>query len=126
MTSTQTDEKVAPELIELHLADKPDGPGAAVMFATGFGIFVMGLFVVLSEMSEGIHDLLGNMDFGAGVGPLAGKAIFGVIGFVVSWIVLHSMWKDKDVDIKRMFWIGLVLGVVGALFMFPPVFLAFA
>jgi len=126
MTSTQTDEKAAPELIELHLADKPDGPGAAVMLATGLGIFVMGLFTILSEVSEPIHDLLGNMDFGAGVGPLAGKSIFGVIGFFASWVVLHSMWKNKDVDIKRMFWIGLALGVVGAVFMLPPVFLAFA
>jgi hypothetical protein len=36
------------------------------------------------------------------------------------------MWRDKDVNIKKMFWIGLGLGVVGALLMFPPVFLAFA
>lgn len=117
---------VAPELADLNLADKPDGPGAAAMLAAGIGIFVTGLFTVLSEMSEGIHDLLGDMDFGVGVGPLAGKTTFGVIGFIAAWVILGYMWKDKEVDIKRMFWIGFVLGVVGALFMFPPVFLAFA
>jgi len=126
MTNTKTDVQVAPELAELNLADKPDGPGAAAMLATGIGIFVLGLFTILSEMSEPIHDLLGNMDFGVGVGPLAGKSIFGVIGFFGSWAVLHTMWKNKDVDIKRMFWIGLILGVLGAIFMLPPVFLAFA
>lgn len=126
MTTTKTDEQIAPELAELHLADKPDGPGAAAMIATGVGIFVMGLFTVLSEISGPIHDLLGDMDFGVGVGPLAGKSTFGVIGFLASWVVLHLMWKDKDVDIKKMFWIGLALGVLGAILMLPPVFLAFA
>lgn len=126
MTTTKTDEQVAPELIELHLEDKPDGPGAAAMLSAGIGIFVMGLFTILSEMSEPIHDLLGNMDFGVGVGPLAGKSTFGVIGFFASWAILHTMWKNKEIDIKRMFWIGLVLGVLGAVFMVPQVFLAFA
>jgi hypothetical protein len=60
------------------------------------------------------------------VGPLAGKTIMGTIAFFVSWLVLGILWKDKEVDIKRMFWIGLVLGVLGAVFMLPPVFRAFA
>jgi hypothetical protein len=29
-------------------------------------------------------------------------------------------------NIKRVFWIGLVLGVLGGVLTFPPVFLAFA
>jgi hypothetical protein len=126
MATTKDDVAVEPELAALNLEDKPDGPGAAAMLAAGIGIFLLGLFTVLSEMSEPIHDLLGKMDFGAGVGPLAGKTILGAIGFFASWVILHVMWRDKDVSIKKMFWIGLGLGVVGALLMFPPVFLAFA
>lgn len=35
--------EIPAELTSLDLADKPDGPGAAVMVSTGLGIFVLGL-----------------------------------------------------------------------------------
>jgi hypothetical protein len=125
-TPSHHDTDVAPELADLGLADKPDGPGAAAMLAAGIGIFVLGLFTVLSEVSEGIHTFLGDLAGDSGVGPLAGKTIMGVVGFFGSWLILGILWKNKNVDIKRMFWIGLVLGILGAVFMLPPVFLAFA
>jgi len=120
------DEAIAPELADLHLEDKPDGPGAAAMLSAGIGIFVLGLFTVLSEASEPIHDFLDEFQFGRGVGPLAGKTILAIIAYFVSWIVLHMAWRTKDVDIKRYFYMGLALGLLGALFMFPPFFLLFA
>ncbi|MFQ5522057.1 MAG: hypothetical protein ACE5F5_00570 [Acidimicrobiia bacterium] len=59
-----------PELAELGLEDKPDGPGAAAMVAAGLSILIMGLFTLLSEISEGVHEFLAAFDFGVGVGPL--------------------------------------------------------
>jgi hypothetical protein len=35
------------------------------------------------------------------------------------------MWKDKDVDLKKAFYIGAGFGVVGMIFMFPPFFTLF-
>lgn len=120
--TTNRDVEVAPELAPLDLPDKPDGPAAAVMLAAGLGVFTMGLFTTLGVISEAIHDFLAAFEVGRGVGPLAGKSVLATLVFFVSWVVLHYMWKDKDVDIKRIFWIGLALGVVGAVLMFPPVF----
>ena len=120
------DTKVAPELDELHLPDKPDGPAAAVMLSAGIGIFVLGLMTLLNEMSEGINKFLLSFEMGRGVGPLAGKTILGALAFFVSWLVLGLAWRKRNIDIKRMFWVGLVLGVLGAVLMFPPVFEAFA
>jgi len=39
----------SPELAPLNLADKPDGPGAAMMISAGFGVFVLG-FLALSAL----------------------------------------------------------------------------
>jgi len=50
------DEQVAAELADLHLHDKPDGPGAAMMVSAGIGIFALGLLTVLAEASEDIRD----------------------------------------------------------------------
>ena len=116
----------APEVDALHLDERPDGPGAAAMLAAGIGIFVTGLFTVLSEASVPIHDWLGSLEFGRGVGPLAGKTILGTLSFFASWIVLGMAWRTKDLDVRRWFWIAVALGVVGAALMFPPVFQAFA
>lgn len=124
-TLTHHDESI-PELAELKLADKPDGPGAAAMVAAGFGTFVLGLATSLNEASEGLHDFFEGFSGETGVGPLAGKTIVATIGFFLSWLVLGVLWKDKDVDIKKAFWVGLVLGLIGAVLTFPPVFEAFA
>lgn len=117
---------MAPELRDLELPDKPDGPGAAAIISAGIGIFVLGLFTALSEASEGIHDFLGDMAFDQGVGPLAGKSILATLAFFISWGILGLSLKDNEVDIKRSFWLGLGLGIVGAILTFPPVFTAFA
>jgi len=126
MTSTHHDAETVPELADLHLVDKPDGPGAAAILAAGIGIFVLGLLTTLNEMSEGIHTFLDAFDGDGGVGPLSGKTILATVAYFGSWAVLWVLWRNKDIDIKKTFWIGLGLGVVGTVLMFPPVFQAFA
>lgn len=126
MTSTHHDTEIAPELADLHLVDKPDGPGAAAILAAGIGIFVLGLLTTLNEVSEGIHSFLDAFDGDGGVGPLSGKTILATVAFFVSWAILWGLWRNKGIDIKRIFWIGLGLGVAGTVLMFPPVFQAFA
>ncbi len=123
--TTRHDIDAAPELRELNLADKHDGPGAAAIVAAGIGVFTLGLFTVLAEVSAGIHDFLESMAFGQPVGPLAGKTILASLAFFVSWLILGMMWKDKDPDIKKKFWLGFWLGILGAIMTFPPVFTAF-
>jgi hypothetical protein len=125
MVNVHHDEQTAPELEQLNLPDRPDGPGAAAMLATGIGIFILGLATLLNEVSTGLHDLFEAMQMGRGVGPLAGKTIVAVIGWGIAWIILAAIWKGKEVGIKRVFWISLVLGVIGFVLTFPPVFLAF-
>jgi hypothetical protein len=126
MTSINRDAETAPELADLHLVEKPDGPGAAGILAAGIGIFVLGLLTTLNEMSEGIHSFLDGFDGDGGVGPLSGKTILATVAFFVSWAILWGLWRNKNIDIKRTFWIGLGLGLVGTVLMFPPVFRAFA
>jgi hypothetical protein len=120
------DEEHAPELAELRLADRPDGPAAAAMLAAGIGIFGLGLLTVLSEVSVPIHDFLEQLEFGRGVGPLAGKTTLAVLAWALSWIVLALAWRGRDVNLKAWFTTALVLGILGVLGTFPPIFLSFA
>lgn len=127
MTSTHTDHdiEVAPELAGLDLVDKPDGPGAAVMLAAGIGVFVLGVLTTAAVISSSVKDFLLKWEWGQGVGPLAGKTTLASIAFFASWVGLHLLWRDKDIDIKRVFAVALGLGLLGALGTFPTFFEAF-
>jgi hypothetical protein len=108
---------------------KPNGPVAAVFVASGIGSFVLGLFVTLNEMSEDVNQFLrfdANYGLGSGVGPLSGKVALAVIAFVVSWVILHIVWRGKELAWSKVFIASLVLVGLGFALTFPPIFLLFA
>lgn len=120
------DDEIAPELASLDLPDKPDGPGAAMMVSAGIGIFVLGVLTVLAEASEDAKTWLVKWEWGQGVGSLAGKTTIASLAYVLSLVVLWAVWRQKDTDLKKAFYVGLGLGVLGAIGTFPTFFQAFA
>lgn len=108
---------------------KPSGPVAAAFVASGIGSLVLGIFTTLNEMNPDINSFLrfdANFGIGSGVGPLSGKVIVAVIAFAIAWVVLHLLWRGKEVNFGRAFLASLILVGLGFLLTFPPVFQAFA
>lgn len=104
---------------------KPNGPVAAAFIAAGIGSLVMGLTVVLNEISTAISGFLrfdANWGIGSGVGPLSGKAILATLAFIVSWVVLHLVLRRREVDFPRALVVALVLVGLGFALTFPPIF----
>ncbi len=128
MTTTAQDIQVAPELEPLNLKDKDDGPGAAMMLAAGFGILVLGILTVIPEFESAasFKTWLQSWEWGMGVGPLAGKTTIATIAYFGGLISMWALWRNKDVNIRIAFYVGLGMGIVGALFTFPPFFQIFA
>ena len=107
---------------------KPNGPVAAAFVAAGIGSLVLGLFVVLNEVSTDINDFLkfdANYGVGTGVGPLSGKVTLAVIAYAISWIVLHFMWRGKELPFGKAFAASLILVGIGFALTFPPIFTLF-
>lgn len=107
---------------------KPNGPVAAAFVAAGIASLVLGIFVVLNEMSSDISSFLQfdkNFGLGSGVGPLSGKVALAVIAYVISWVILHLRFRDQEVDFRKAFIASLVLVGLGFLLTFPPLFQAF-
>lgn len=104
-----------------QVASMESAVGAAFL-ASGIGSVVLGILVVLSEANAGIKTFL---TFNTAVGPLSGKVILTVIGFVLSWIILHFALRERHVKLQTSFTIGIILLVVGLLLTFPPIFLLF-
>ncbi len=116
-----------------ELADRPSGPAAAAMLASGIASLVLGITILLNEYSASIKGAIGidfntvlqfdrNFGLGAGVGPLSGKVIVATIAFVASWAILHAVWRRREVRLQSAFIATLVLVGLGFALTFPPIF----
>jgi hypothetical protein len=111
------------QISELQDIEKPTGPVAAAVLATGIGIFVLGLLTTLSEASTSVADFLKWSD---DVGPLSGKTILSVIAFFASWAVLHLLWRNQDRALRPILITAAILAALGIVGTFPTFFEAFA
>lgn len=116
-TQAKTVEKVS---AKAHTAV---GVASAAFVSSGIGCLVIGLMVTGAEMSEGLKNML---NWWNPAGPLTGKTGVGVIAWIVSWVILHTMWKDKDMDFGKVFTVTLIMIALGFLLTFPPLFGLFA
>jgi hypothetical protein len=46
--------------------------------------------------------------------------------YIISLVLLWVIWRNKDVNLRTSFYLGLALGVLGAVGTFPTFFQAFA
>lgn len=59
-------------------------------------------------------------------GPLTGKTGVGLIVWVVVWVILHSMYRNRSANFDRVMPWARILILLGFLGTFPPFFEAFA
>jgi uncharacterized MAPEG superfamily protein len=106
-----------------EISTKSDGPVAAALFAMGIGVVAYGVFVILAEVSASFNTF---ETLNASVGSLSGKTTFGVLVWLVAWLILHITLGKKSFELKRAFMWSMVLVAIGVLFTFPIFFQAFA
>lgn len=104
-------------------SSKPTGPGAAAVVAAGIGTFTIGLTTSLAEASASLNNALNWYN---PTGPLSGKTGVGVVVWLLAWFVLHTVWKDKNLNFAGVSSWALALAILGFLLTFPPVFGLFA
>jgi hypothetical protein len=115
------DDMVGPDYAA-DIEDKPEGPVVAAILAGGVGCFAMGVFTTLAEASTSFADWL---SFDDEVGPLSGKTTLTVIVWLVSWAVLHVVYRRRAVETRWALSIALVLVALGVLGTFPTFFQMF-
>jgi hypothetical protein len=103
--------------------ERPSGPVAAALLAAGVGSLVLGIIVVWAEASESFAKSLAYDD---DVGPLAGKTIWGVVAYLVSWLVLGLVLRRRDVSLKTAGLVTAVLLALAFVATFSPFFELFA
>ncbi|HET9441156.1 MAG TPA: hypothetical protein VFO52_13345 [Longimicrobiales bacterium] len=101
---------------EIATASSTNGAALAAFFAAGIGAFAMGFVIILNEI--GIFTAPSLYEPAGGV---TGRTATAVVIWLIAWGILHSRWKQRAVDARRIFSITLVLIAVGILLSFPPV-----
>lgn len=121
MTTADTTQPAAGD--RPQASDRPEGPVVAAILAGGVGCFALGVFTTLSEASTSFAD---NLAWSDKVGPLSGKTIMTVIVWLLSWAILHAVYRNRPAAIGRALTIALVLIGLGVLLTFPTFFQLFA
>ena len=98
----------------------PNGSAWAAVLGAAIGCASFGLLVDLAEASKTCSKLL---NFYNPSGDLSGKSTVAVAIWLISWFILHSCWKNKEIASPG--WvittsIGLLL--LALLTTFPPIF----
>ena len=102
---------------------RPDGPAAAALLAAGIGSLALAIFVVWAEASESFKE---SLAYSEDVGPLAGKTLWAVGIYLVSWLVLSVVLRRRDVSLRTAGLITAVLLALAFLGTFSPFFEMFA
>ena len=107
------------------------GPAAAALIGTALGLLALGISHVLSEASTSFKNwmqTLGNlwMPGAQGIGPYSGKETLSVLGWLVSWVVLHQALKTRELALSRWLIAFLVGVALATTLIWPPVFEYFA
>jgi len=100
-----------------------NGSSAAAILAGGIGIAVYG---IISTIAEAIASFGKAFVWSKAVGDLSGKTIIGVVVWLIAWLILGLVWKDREVNFRPVVILSAILLVVGLLTTFPPFFDLFA
>ena len=96
--------------------ESTNGAALASFLAAGVGGFAMGLFAVLNEAGLFVAPSLY-----APAGGVSGRTSLAVVAWLVAWGLLHSRWKGRQMESRRVYTATLVLIGLGILGTFPPV-----
>jgi hypothetical protein len=107
----------------LDTAERPTGPVAAVLLATGIGSLVFAIIVVLAESSESFAE---SLAYDQEVGPLSGKTIWGVVAFLGSWLILGVALRNRSPALRAVAIVAGALLVLALIGTFAPFFQLFA
>lgn len=92
----------------------------AAILASGIGGFGVGLMVILNESGIFAAPTL----YGP-AGGVSGRTTIAAVIWLVSWALLHRLWRDREVDGGRVTVIAAALILLGLIGTFPPVWSLF-
>lgn len=109
------------------------GPAAAALISGGFGAFLMMVTHHFSDTSKAVEKMvwkIGGWIPGShnpdklygNIGSYSGKETMLLIGWLVSWVILHQLWRNKNIKARTMFFWMFAFFVAATAMSWHPLF----
>lgn len=102
--------------VERERQDIANGAAVASFLGAGIGAFAMGVFAFVNEAGIFVAPTL----YGP-AGGVSGRTTFAGVAWLIAWGLLHSRWKGRQIESRRVYIATVVLIGLGLLGTFPPV-----
>jgi hypothetical protein len=102
--------------IESQRNEIASGASMASFLAAGIGAFAVGFIVILNEAGLFVAPALY-----APAGGVSGRTTLAAVIWLIGWAVLHSRWKNRQIESRRVHALSLILIGLGIVLTFPPV-----
>jgi hypothetical protein len=95
-------------------APSASGPAAAAIVSAAIGCFTMMVSHHLGDTSKEINEMLWNLgswipgsktndELWGNIGSYTGKETMLLVGWLVSWPILHLLWKNQQIKSRTIF-----------------------
>lgn len=101
---------------ERETTDVVNGAALAAYLAAGVGAFAVGFVVILNEAG-----LFAAPALYAPAGGVSGRTTIAAVIWLVAWAVLHSRWKSRQIEGRRVHLATVILMLLGIVLSLPPV-----
>jgi hypothetical protein len=112
---------------------KVSGPAAAALISAGMGCFLMMVAHHLSDTSKAREKIMwaigswipgshNNSELWGNIGSYTGKETMLLVGWLVSWPILHFLWKNKNIKARTIFFWMFALFVAATAMSWHPLF----
>lgn len=100
-----------------HAVVPTNGSAAAAILAAGIGAFTLS---VLAVAADHVAPLQRAMIFYDRTGPLSGVTTSAILIWLLAWIALDQIWRNRSVALRPVSVSAFILLVLSLLLTFPP------
>lgn len=105
--------------IDSAVPSKANGTPLAALLASGIGVFILGVLTTGAVISV---DLKNALALDKSIGPLAGKALYACVAYLLSFVVGYAVMRGKNYAPRPLYVATFVLVAGGFLLTFPIFF----
>lgn len=104
------------------------GAAQAAFLSAMIGCLTLALVNLTTEISAAFKTFVFGvgklwMPGAEGIGPYSGKETFALVAWLLSWVILHRMLRNKEWNLSAVLGIFLVGIGIATTLVWPPVFL---
>jgi hypothetical protein len=95
-----------------------NGAGVAAILSAGLAAFALSLLAIAGDKSAHLKSML---VFYTPTGPLSGVTTVAILFWLITWALLHRLWRNRTLAIGPTSAVAFVLLGLSFLLTFPPI-----